>query len=155
MHDIGIPVGQPVGGGEIFVVLTGQGGLEDGVVVEASPVDDVGSRRREQGDVNDDFLAVTAAKTNVTVVGAIVGVVPAAALKEDLVWLYQARGDDDLHKSMNAFVVRPDECVAARAAVQVMRIVAGAQSDGACVRATAMDELAIASRNLGDDEVVP
>ena len=81
--------------------------------------------------------------------------VPAAALKEDLVWLYQARGDDDLHKSMNAFVVRPDECVAARAAVQVMRIVAGAQSDGACVRATAMNELAIASRNLGDDEVVP
>ena len=31
MHDIGIPVGQPVGGGEIFVVLTGQGGLEDGL----------------------------------------------------------------------------------------------------------------------------
>ena len=37
MHDIGIPVGKPVGGGEIFVVLSGQG-----VVVEASPVDDVG-----------------------------------------------------------------------------------------------------------------
>ena len=155
MHDIGIPVGKPVGGGEVFVVLSGQGGLEDGVVVEASPVDDVGPRRREQGDVNDDFFAITATKTDVTVVGAIVGVVPAAALKEDLVWLYQARGDDDLHKSMNAFVVRPEECIAAWATVQVMGIVAGTQSDGACVRATAMNELAIASRNLGDNEVVP
>jgi hypothetical protein len=124
MPDIGVPMGEPVGGGSIFFSLPCQGGFEDGVVVDASPVDDVGPGRRKQGDVNNDLLPITATKADVAVVGAVVGVVPAAAFQEDLMRLHQARGHDNLHQSMDAFVVRPYESVVPRATVEVMGVVA-------------------------------